>query len=362
MPGAKNESAKHRKRYLIGALVLGLILGGVLQYYNSAKPSTSAGAGEPTITALSQRYHSSCSKCPNSCSCTEKGCPMSSEQAHALLVKQQKRQAELLAVTVAKPAPGGSAEYQPGTASSCALTWVSLRSDVGDILEIGASYGAGSTAVLANAKKAQGMGHEVWSLEAVPEKYLNGQAVNKAANLPTRLFLSSAVDPEEMPTIKQRRAVGDQRPAEWLDGEIQLAALHGFGIMKAMCSSHTFGHIFVDGGAFTGNAEWSTINSHCSNVPWISLDDTHAKTVDVVLAVHQGGAATGWEIVYEELNAEGTKMFKGKNYDFSGGTHSGTQWKRWGSSKESNDLKEYVAQNMRNPFVRNYALLRNLKC
>ena len=48
-----------------------------------------------------------------------------------------------------------------------------------------------------------------------------------------------------------------------------------------------------------GNAEWAAINSHCSNVPWIALDDTHAKTLGVMMSASKDEM---WEIVYEELN------------------------------------------------------------
>ena len=95
------------------------------------------------------------------------------------------------------------------------MTWVCNRDEVGDVLEIGASWGGGSTAVMGHALKAKGKG-EVWSIEAVPEKYVQGVSYNHAQALPTKLFLASAVGPEEMPTIAERRAVGDMRPAEWL--------------------------------------------------------------------------------------------------------------------------------------------------
>lgn len=106
----------------------------------------------------------------------------------------------------------------------------------------------------------------VWSLEAVLEKYLNGRAVNKAANLQLG-FLSCAqwILRRYMP---QQRAVGDNRPAGWLESQKKISAPLFWN--HALCSSHTFGMAFVDGGAFTGDDEWSPINSHCSYIPWIS--------------------------------------------------------------------------------------------
>ena len=116
--------------------------------------------------------------------------------------------------------------------------------------------------------------------------------------LPTKLLLASAVAPEEMPTYQERVAVGDARPKEWLEGERKVAELHGMGSLPHLCAIHRFGLIFVDGGAFTGPAEWKAINKYCSAVPWVGLDDTHAKTIDILVEIGKD-PNTHWEVVYE---------------------------------------------------------------
>ena len=61
-------------------------------------------------------------------------------------------------------------------------------------------------------------------------------------------------------------------------GERAIAKRHMVGVLPALCSTRYFGTIFVDGGAFTGGAEWEAINQHCGHVRFVALDDTHAKT------------------------------------------------------------------------------------
>ena len=84
----------------------------------------------------------------------------------------------------------------------------------------------------------------------------------------------------------------------WLDGERAIVTQHHVGVLHALCASRAFGAIFVDGGAFTGGAEWDIIQTHCGRVTWVALDDTHAKTA-MMLATARA-APEAWEVVYEE--------------------------------------------------------------
>ena len=86
-------------------------------------------------------------------------------------------------------------------------------------------------------------------------------------------------------------------PQAWLDGERAIATQHRVGVLHALCASRAFGAIFVDGGAFTGDAEWDIIQTHCGHVTWVALDDTHAKTAMMLATARAAPAA--WEIVYE---------------------------------------------------------------
>eukprot|EP00964_Phaeocystis_antarctica_P021271 scaffold11797_cov64-Phaeocystis_antarctica.AAC.4 len=87
-------------------------------------------------------------------------------------------------------------------------------------------------------------------------------------------------------------------PQAWLDGERAIATQHRVGVLHALCASRAFGASFVDGGAFTGDAEWDIIQTHCGHVTWVALDDTHAKTA-MMLATARA-APEAWEVVYEE--------------------------------------------------------------
>ena len=70
--------------------------------------------------------------------------------------------------------------------------------------------------------------------------------------------------------------------------------------------------------------------------------------------------------MYEDLNEQGIGEFKAKNYDFKDGDQvNENKWRRYGSSKESQELKAYHAQHTIGTIAshdRNYALLRNVKC
>ena len=59
-------------------------------------------------------------------------------------------------------------KYTAATTSAAALTWTVSREDAGNLLEIGASYGGGSTTILARA--AADRGTTVTSIEAGEKK------------------------------------------------------------------------------------------------------------------------------------------------------------------------------------------------
>lgn len=67
--------------------------------------------------------------------------------------------------------------------------------------------------------------------------------------------------------------------------------------------------------------------------------------------------------MYEELNEQGIGEFKAKNYEFEGGDQvNENKWKRYGSSKESEELEAYHAQHTTDTIAshdHNYALLHN---
>ena len=239
-----------------------------------------------------------------------KPCPMTESEAAIALSKQQARSDQLENEALNKPPePRGAGEYDPNCRAAMVLTWAINRPEVTDVLEIGASFGGGSTAVFGRALKAKGKG-EVWSMEAVPVKFKQARQYNLNEGLPSKLLLASAVAPEEMPTHEERLAAGDTRPADWLKGEVSVATLHGMGSMPHLCAAHHFGLIFVDGGAFTGPAEWKAINKYCSAVPWVALDDTHAKTIDILVEL-QNDPNPQWEVVYEELSTRDKELYDG---------------------------------------------------
>ena len=242
-------------------------------------------------------------------------------------------------------------EYEEGTTSSSVLAWAASRADARAVLEIGASYGGGSTRVLALG--ASGRGQAVTSLEAVEAKWLVGSRY-WATELPgaVDLLLASSVGPGELPTRAEANDQGDPRPRRWLDNERALAAAHGFGLLAPLLATGDFGFVFVDGGAFTGPAEWATIEAYAtrfrspqttggggSNIRsddddsddtdgpapmpagyqlWVALDDTHAKTLSMLLAASK--APSKWEVVYEELGRRGLAALRSAGYAFNGGS------------------------------------------
>jgi len=148
------------------------------------------------------------------------------------------------------------------------------------------------------------------------------------------------------------------------------------GSMPHLCATHHFGLIFVDGGAFTGPAEWKAINKYCSAVPWVALDDTHAKTIDILVEL-QNDPNPQWEVVYEELSTRDKELYDGvgwlskAGYVFKGGQPDlgavppvgkvGTTWWRQ-SGLFGPELTTYIQQHANQQDFRNFALLRNLRC
>ncbi|KAH8092787.1 hypothetical protein JL720_4951 [Aureococcus anophagefferens] len=181
------------------------------------------------------------------------------------------------------------------------LAWVATEAEgteTGDILEIGASSGVGSTRILSESLRwaiEEGLtakGRRLHSLEFRPHLVALGRSMAAACGWPSDTRLASAVDAACMPTCS------GTRPAAWLANERSGAAMHEVGVLGALCATRKFSVIFADGGAFTGDDEWRQIKAFCGHVKWIVLDDTHEKTPMILAEAHAN--PDRWEVVYEE--------------------------------------------------------------
>jgi hypothetical protein len=130
-----------------------------------------------------------------------------------------------------------------------------------DILEIGASYGGGSTMIL--GKAARETNRSVTSIEAVETKFNFGTTFYSSSGegngLPVELILGSSVSVEDLPAESDLVGMHDFRPSKWLRNERSFAEKRGIGILASLLKTRNFGLVFVDGGAFTGPAEWAVI-------------------------------------------------------------------------------------------------------
>lgn len=255
-------------------------------------------------------------------------------EATRILVLQQRHQADVRAAcnmqclaqlpAVSEALAG---EYEAGTTSSAVLGWVAARDDARGVLEIGASYGGGSTSVLAAGVATRHQ--KLTSLEALDHKWLVGSRYyapgGGGAGLDVNLLLGSSIGADELPRASEMAAQHDMRPAKWLEFERKIAGAHGEGVLASLLATGDFGFVFIDGGAFTGPAEWATIQAYAacfagapaSQQLWVAMDDTHAKSTAILLAAHADKEK--WEVVYEELNFFGLKTFQEAGYSFRGG-------------------------------------------
>lgn len=152
-------------------------------------------------------------------------------------------------------------EYSEGLGSSAGLHWVAHMQKEKDILEIGASYGGGSTMIL--GKAARETNRSVTSIEAVETKFNFGTTFYSSSGegngLPVELILGSSVSVEDLPAESDLVGMHDFRPSKWLRNERSFAEKRGIGILASLLKTRNFGLVFVDGGAFTGPAEWAVI-------------------------------------------------------------------------------------------------------
>lgn len=105
--------------------------------------------------------------------------------------------------------PAPSLEFAEGHSHGAALLWAASRRDARDVLECGASYGGGSTAVLAQAVKQRY--RRVTSIEAVEDRFLYGHRYYSpkggGKGLPVRLVLGSPVGPDELVRVQCGRCL-----------------------------------------------------------------------------------------------------------------------------------------------------------
>lgn len=268
-------------------------------------------------------------------------------------------------------------EYSEGSSSAAGLRWVAHMQKEQDILEIGASYGGGSTMIL--GKAARDANRSVTSIEAVESKFNFGTTFyspsGEGSGLPVELILGSSIAVEELPTEGDLVGLHDFRPAKWLKNERSFAKKRGIGILASLLKTRNFGLVFVDGGAFTGPAEWAIIRE-AESVKWVALDDTHAKTLLTLFAAKHV-QQNKWEIVYEELDAKGIRTLQEIDYNMTGGefvhldkAHKSSTaetetkwaregWRRWSLSPMGLAAKEAIVEGTTiagNP--RNFAILR----
>ncbi|EGB06040.1 hypothetical protein AURANDRAFT_72084 [Aureococcus anophagefferens] len=243
-------------------------------------------------------------------------CPLCADRAQEILERSEAVASKLMAADPKAHAPPVS-ECRPYVQTSKhhrdygqitlnfraggVLAWVATEAEgteTGDILEIGASSGVGSTRILSESLRwaiEEGLtakGRRLHSLEFRPHLVALGRSMAAACGWPSDTRLASAVDAACMPTCS------GTRPAAWLANERSGAAMHEVGVLGALCATRKFSVIFADGGAFTGDDEWRQIKAFCGHVKWIVLDDTHEKTPMILAEAHAN--PDRWEVVYEE--------------------------------------------------------------
>jgi len=248
-------------------------------------------------------------------------------------------------------------EFHDGYVASRILAWAvgaPRAAEGGDILEIGASTGAGSTSILARALKDEILekkspdGRRLLSLEVRPERFLMGEEHRTAMQWPSSIMLASTISVDRFPETHDPNRPDSK---EWLVHEKSAATTHEVGVLGALCASRRFGVMNVDGGAFTGWAEWEIIRSHCGHVRWVALDDTDFKTT--MMLDYARDHPDEWEIVYEEAVSQ--KIVNGKIVKHQNAGRRSTA----GEFKAELDALVSSHAGQQHLF-RNFALLRNL--
>ncbi|KAK7242392.1 hypothetical protein SO694_00012452 [Aureococcus anophagefferens] len=247
-------------------------------------------------------------------------------------------------------------EFHDGYVASRILAWAvgaPRAAEGGDILEIGASTGAGSTSILARALKDEILkrkspdGRRLLSLEVRAERFLMGEERRTAKQWPSSIMLASTISVDQFPETHDPKRPDSK---EWLVHEKSAATTHEVGVLGALCASRRFGVMNVDGGAFTGWAEWEIIRSHCGHVRWVALDDTDFKTT--MMLDYARGHPDEWEIVYEEAVSQ--EIVKGRlvKHQNAGRRSTAGEFKA--------ELDALVSSHAGHQHLfRNFALLRN---
>lgn len=264
--------------------------------------------------------------------------------------------------------PSRDGELEESTRAWVALKWAARQHEARHILSIGASYGRGSTLLL--AKIALERHRTVTIIEPNENRFLWGSRLYGQRRLPVKMLLGASVSDNNLPTEYVFRATGDPWLLKKLREERAEAAYHGFGCLAGLLGSEgsDFGFVLLNGMYFASAAEWAIV-SRTSTVSWVALADTGTKTTSIL--VQLGQLRDGpWEIVYEELTTSDMATFKNLGYDMSKGegiysTSSGELlgWSRI-SKKNPNALRiERAIQEETRVWntVRSFALLQRRK-
>lgn len=174
--------------------------------------------------------------------------------------------------------------------------------------------------------------------------------MRKANGWPSSVILASSIAESEFPDTHD-----ETRPesAGWLKREKASAQIHGAGSLGPLCVSKRYALMNVDGGAFTGHAEWRIIQTLCGRIRWVALDDTDFKTK--MMLDYARNHTDEWEIVYEESVDQ--KLLKGRLHkDGNTGTRQA-----YGEHKATLDalVQSHVQHGPKVHLYRNFALIRN---
>ena len=176
-----------------------------------------------------------------------------------------------------------------------------------------------------------------------------GEELRKAKRWASSVILASSIAESEFPDTHDAT-----RPDSvgWLQREKKSAQIHGAGSLGPLCVSKRYALMNVDGGAFTGHAEWRIIQTLCGRIRWVALDDTDFKTK--MMLDYARNHPDEWEVVYEE-SVDQTLLEGGLLQKHTTGTRQA-----YGEHKAVLDaLVKSHLQHGKLHLYRNFALIRN---
>lgn len=173
-------------------------------------------------------------------------------------------------------------QIKESTTFGTAISEIVHKPEIKRVLEVGTWRGGGSSLVIGKAlleSKPLDPTARLITIEADVGFWMEAREVLR--HYPVKCLLGTAIALDQIATEQDVIAEGSlsiygDEWKKWLEGEKRIASQFEVPLVHSLCKSHTFDAILLDGGEFSGPAEFHEVMTFCHFPQYLMLHDTNS--------------------------------------------------------------------------------------